>query len=148
LVFRNLNSVKANGVETAVLCKCENGIKGRASYTFVEARDGQTDAILVSSPKQLAKFNLISPIINDNLFAGIELLYTSKEKTIAGNYDDGFWITNLTLTYENVVKGLELSGSVYNLFDVDYGYPGGPEHRENIIEQNGISYRIKLTYRF
>jgi iron complex outermembrane receptor protein len=148
LVFRNLNEVKANGIETAILGKWENGAKGRASYSFVEARDGQTDAILASSPKHLAKFNVIYPVIQNNLFAGLEVLYTSRAKTLTNNYADDFWITNLTLTYENIVKGLELSASVYNLFDVDYGNPGSTEHRQDIIEQDGTSFRIKLTYRF
>jgi outer membrane receptor for ferrienterochelin and colicins len=148
LVFRNLREVKANGIETALLGKWENGLKGRASYSFVETRDEQTNGILVGSPKHLAKFNAISPLIKDNLFAGLEVLYTSRVKTLADNYADGFWITNLTLTYENIVKGLELSASVYNLFDVHYGYPGGSEHREDIIEQDGRSFRVKLTYRF
>lgn len=148
LVFKNLRDVKANGIETALLGKWENGVKGRASYSFVEARDGQTNAILVDSPKHLAKFNVISPVINDNLFAGLEVLYTSRAKTLTDNYANDFWITNLTLTYENIIKGLELSASVYNLFDVHYGYPGGNEHREDIIEQDGRSFRIKLTYRF
>jgi iron complex outermembrane receptor protein len=148
LVFRNLKEVKANGITGALTGRWENGLKGRASYTFVEARDGQTDAILVSSPKQLAKFNVIYPVIQNNLFAGLEVLYTSKAKTLTNNYADDFWITNLTLTYENIVKGLELSASVYNLFDVHYGYPSGAEHRQDIIEQDGTSFRIKLTYRF
>ena len=148
LIFRNLREIKANGIETALLGKWENGVKGRASYSFVEARDSQTNAILVDSPKHLAKFNVISPVINDNLFAGLEVLYTSRAKTLTDNYANGFWITNLTLTYENIVKGFELSASVYNLFDVDYGYPGGNEHTQDIIEQDGRSFRIKLTYRF
>jgi outer membrane receptor for ferrienterochelin and colicins len=148
LVFRNLKEVKTNGITGALTGRWENGLKGMASYTFVEARDGQTNEILVDSPKHLAKFNVISPVIKDNLFAGLEVLYTSRAKTLTNNYADGFWITNLTLTYENIVKGLELSVSVYNLFDVDYGYPGGTEHRQDIIEQDGRSFRVKLTYRF
>ncbi len=69
-------------------------------------------------------------------------------KTLGGNLSDDFWTMNLTLTYENIVKGLEVSASVYNLFDVHYGFPGGAEHTEDIIYQDGTTYRIKLTYRF
>ncbi len=29
-----------------------------------------------------------------------------------------------------------------------YGYPGGSEHTQDIIEQDGTSFRVKLTYRF
>jgi iron complex outermembrane receptor protein len=148
LVFRNIGGANASGIETALAGRWESGLKGRASYSLVEAKDDQTDEILVNSPKHLAKFNVISPVIKDNLFAGVELLYTSRAKTLTDHYADGFWITNLTMTYEDIVKGLELSVSVYNLFDVDYGYPGGGEHRQDIIEQDGRSFRVKLTYRF
>ena len=148
LVFRNISGATTSGIETALAGKWENGIKGRASYSFVEARDDDTDEILVNSPKHLAKLNLISPVIKDNLFAGLELQYTSRAKTLADNYADDFLITNLTLTYENIVKGLELSVGVYNMFDVDYGHPGAGEHRQDIIEQDGRSFRVKLTYRF
>ena len=54
-------------IETALLGRWENDAKGRVSYTFVEARDGETDAILVSSPKHLAKFNFIYPVIEKSL---------------------------------------------------------------------------------
>jgi iron complex outermembrane receptor protein len=148
LVYRNLTEVKANGIETALAGRWESGLKGRASYSFVEAKDEQTDEILVNSPRHLAKFNVISPVIKENLFAGVELLYTSRAKTLTDHYADDYWITNLTLTHEDIVKGLELSVSIYNLFDVDYGHPGGGEHRQDIIEQDGRSFRVKLTYRF
>lgn len=148
LVYGNLRKVQANGIETALTGKWENGAKGRVSYSFVEAKDDETDQILASSPKHLAKLNLIAPVIKDKLFAGLELQYTSRAKTLDDNHADDFFITNLTLTCENIVKGLELSASVYNLFDVDYGYPGGGEHTQDIIEQDGRSFRVKLTYRF
>jgi outer membrane receptor for ferrienterochelin and colicins len=148
LVFRNSGNIKATGIDTAIMGKWKSGFQGRAGYSFVEAKDEQTDEILVNAPKHLAKFNLIAPVIKDSLFAGIELQYTSKAKTLAAHEIDDFWITNLTLTYENILKGLELSVSVYNVFDVKYGNPGAGEHTEDIIEQDGRSFRVKLTYRF
>lgn len=44
--------------------------------------------------------------------------------------------------------GLELSGSAYNLFDTKYSDPGGDEHKQDSIEQDGRTFRVKLTYRF
>jgi len=147
-VFMNSESIKATGFEAALNGVWENGLKGRTSYTFVEAKDEHTGTIAVNSPKHLAKFNLIAPLIKDSLFAGVELQYTGRVKTLAGSHTDDFLVTNLTLTYENIVEGLELSASVYNLFDVEYGFPGSNEHVQDIIGQDGATYRIKLTYRF
>jgi outer membrane receptor for ferrienterochelin and colicins len=35
---------------------------------------------------------------------------------------------------------------VANLFDNTYGYPGGDEHRQNIIYQDGRTFRVGLKY--
>jgi iron complex outermembrane receptor protein len=57
-------------------------------------------------------------------------------------------LTNLTLLSEKIAKGMELSASVYNLFDKRYADPGAPEHVQDLIWQDGRSYRLKLSYRF
>ena len=49
---------------------------------------------------------------------------------------------------EKMVKGLDLSASVYNLLDKRYSDPSSPFHQQASIEQNGRSFRVKLTYRF
>jgi len=43
---------------------------------------------------------------------------------------------------------MEVAASVYNLFDVDYAFPGFGEHAQDTIEQDGRTFRIGLTYRF
>jgi iron complex outermembrane receptor protein len=43
---------------------------------------------------------------------------------------------------------LDVSASVYNLFDTKYFNPGRPEDPEDAIQQNGRNFRIKLTGRF
>jgi len=40
-----------------------------------------------------------------------------------------------------------VSASVYNLFDTEYAFPGSEEHLQDSIEQDGISFRLKLVYR-
>ena len=63
---------------------------------------------------------------------------------MAGDYG----IVNLTLFSQNLVKGLELSGGVYNLLDREYEDPATPRHKQDVIEQDGRAFRVKLTYRF
>ncbi|HAO20035.1 MAG TPA: hypothetical protein DCQ37_05780, partial [Desulfobacteraceae bacterium] len=43
---------------------------------------------------------------------------------------------------------LEFSAGIYNLFDKIYEDPGYEEHRQDAIEQNGRTFRFKLTYSF
>jgi iron complex outermembrane receptor protein len=41
-----------------------------------------------------------------------------------------------------------VSASVYNLFDKAYADPGGQEHVQDTIPQDGRSYRVKVTASF
>jgi iron complex outermembrane receptor protein len=102
----------------------------------------------VNSPRQLAKVSLTAPIVRNKLFVGLEEQYTGRRKTVAGDNAGGFFITNVTFFSRKLANGLELSGSVYNLFDKSYGDPGSTEHTQCIIEQDGRTFRVKLTYAF
>jgi iron complex outermembrane receptor protein len=41
-----------------------------------------------------------------------------------------------------------VSASVYNLFDKSYADPGGGEHVQDRIPQDGRSFRVKVTASF
>lgn len=148
LVFRNSDKIWAKGVEAELNGRWENGWRSRVSYAFVQTEDETTDSWLTNSPKHLGKVNLIAPLLEEKLFAGIELQYTDKVKTLAGRHAHDFFVTNLTLFSKNLAKGLETSVSIYNLFDEKYGHPGSGEHTQDIINQDGRSFMFKLTYRF
>jgi iron complex outermembrane receptor protein len=148
LVFNNVDKVEAKGAEFEVAGKWENGLEGRASYSYQETENRVTDRTLANSPKHLAKLNVIVPLLREKIYLGIEEQYTGRRKTSFGNYTGGFFITNVTLFSQNLLKGLEASASVYNLFDEEYGDPGSTEHIQDTIEQDGTTYRVKLTYRF
>jgi iron complex outermembrane receptor protein len=146
--FDNSGGITASGLEFRLNGKWDNGWQGRFSYSLVKSEIDSTGEELTHTPQQMVKGNLIVPLIEKKLFAGIETQYESERKTVRGNRTDDFILTNLTLTYIDILKGLDVSAGVYNLFDTEYGNPGFSYHRQDIIEQDGISYRIKLTYRF
>lgn len=148
LIFRNAERIESKGLEFEIEADLKNGIKGRLSYTFQETEDKNTGETLTNSPKHLAAFNVIIPVIKEKLFAGMEEQYMGRRKTLTNRYTDGFFLTNLTLFSSNILKGLEVSGSVYNLFGNKYRDPGSGELRQDSIEQDGRNYRLKLTYRF
>jgi len=148
MVYRNTEKVSANGLELELENIWKSGMRGRISYTVQKVTDDATHDLSVNSPRQLAKINLTAPMLNNKLFVGIEEQYTGRRRTVAGKHAGGFMITNVTLFSRQLAKELELSGSVYNLFDRTYGDPGGEEHIQDIIEQDGRTYRVKLAYHF
>jgi outer membrane receptor for ferrienterochelin and colicins len=147
-MFKNLDRAEAKGVEAELEGKWDNGLSGRVSYTFQDARDGDTGQTLVNSPRHLAKLNLTIPLARDKLFLGIEEQFTSRRKTLAGDFAKAYFVTNLTLFSRNILKNLEISASIYNLFDYGYDNLGGTEQRQDLIRQDGRTFRVKLTYGF
>jgi iron complex outermembrane receptor protein len=148
LVFRNLDTVNAYGATLEIEGKWENGLGGRASYTYQKTENDTTGEELENAPRYLVKLNLTAPVIKKKLFAGTEALYTSSRKTVQGNRTGGFWLTNLTLSSARLWDHVSLSASLYNLFDKEYGDPGSTEHLQDVIEQDGRTFRVKVTASF
>jgi len=153
LVYQNSSSVTTRGVEAEVEGKWKSGVQTRASYAFQVAKDDHSGSILPDSPRHMAKANLIVPCYRDKVFTGVELQYMSSRNTLPTDTrpvgrTKGFLLTNLTLFSRKLVEGVELSGSIYNLFDVRYADPGSGEHTQEVLPQDGRLFRIKLTYQF
>lgn len=148
LVFQNVDSVTGKGLELELEGRYAGGLLARASYALQRAENSETGNELNNSPKHLAKLNLIMPVYREHLFAGLELQYTSSLNTLAGNRASGFLLANVTLFSQKLAKNLELSATIYNLFDKSYAYPGSTGHAQDVIPQDGRSFRVKLTYKF
>lgn len=147
-VFLNVDRVKANGIELELDNKWPNGIEGRLSYTLQRAEDRQTGEPLTNSPSQVGKLNIILPIVKDKADAGIEEQYMSRRRSLNGGYAGGFSITNVTVLLQPAGGHLSASAGIYNLFDKQYGDPVSADLVQNILEQDGRSFRLKLTYAF
>jgi iron complex outermembrane receptor protein len=148
LAYGNLREAVLKGVELELDGKWDNGMSGRISYSYQDGKDADTGGWLTNSARHLVKLNLVAPLFRDKVFLGLEEQYTSGKRTLNGTKVQDFFITNLTLFSQNLLENLELSGSVYNLFNTGYAVPGGGEHRQNSLEQDGRSFRVKITYRF
>ena len=146
--FDNLDAAKADGLEFEFEGKFDSGALFRASYALQRAEDGSTGRELSSSPRQLGKLNFSVPLYKDRLFSSVEVQYQSGVRSMREIPIDGFFVTNLSLFNAHVIKGLELSLSLYNAFDAKNGYEGGADHLQNMIPQDGRTVRGKFAYRF
>ena len=146
--FKNLNSASVIGGEGELEAKWPNGFSGRLSYTFQEAVDDDTDHWLANSPRHMVKANLVLPLFSQKLFSGVELQYLSPRKTLAGGKVSDPLIANLTLFSRALIKGLECSFGIYNLFDQRVADPASEDHSQDSIRQNGLYWRIKTVYAF
>jgi iron complex outermembrane receptor protein len=156
--YQNISEVETKGVELALEGFWPSGLRGRASYTFQNTHDEQSGTLVFDSPHNLAKLNVSVPLLRDRIFGGVEVQYVSKRTSshlgsaVAGEDAGDYAVVNLTMFSHKLVKGLEFSGSVYNLLDRHYSDPSpqvpGRPTQQDIIEQDGRTFRLKLTYRF
>jgi len=147
-VFQNLGEVSAKGLEMELEGRYARGLTARLSYALQRAEDDNSGSELSNSPRHLARGNLIVPLYEDKIFAGLELQYTGRVITEARRHANDYWLANFTLFSQKLAPGLEVSASIYNLFDARYEHPASTAHLQDTIEQPGRSFRVKLTYRF
>jgi iron complex outermembrane receptor protein len=146
--FLNVSAAHATGVEFELEGRFTGSLEGRASYAYQNAEDADTGAWLSNSPHHLAKLNLNHPLFSERLIAGVEVQYVGERQTVAGGMAKAYTVGNFTLTARRVLRGLDLSASVYNFADSRYGDPGGREHLQNVIPQDRRGWRIKAHYEF
>ena len=147
-VFKNINQAEANGLELQLEGRYDSGILARASYTLQRSEDAGTQQELSNSPRQLAKFALSVPIYRDQLFSSVEVQYNGSAITPGGDTAGGFTLVNWILFSQKLVKGVELTAGVYNLFDTRYSTPASGSTLQEAILQNGRSFQFKLSYKF
>lgn len=148
IYFENLDRAEATGVELELEGKYSTGLRVRASYALQRTKDVTAGTELTGSPRQLAKAGLIRSFARERYTAGLELQYHGTARTLAGATARDFTIGNLTLTARPLVKDVEVSASLYNLFNTSYGYPGGEDHIQDTLPQPGRTLRLKATYKF
>ena len=146
-IFKNTDSVRVLGGSSELEAHW-NGFRSRLSYTYSDAYDDNSGATLNNSPRHLGKFQLVAPIYSDKISLGFDLQALSSRLSARGNNVPGYVTGNLTLFAHDLVKNLEVSGSVYNLWDTKFSDPVSSDFVTDTMPQDRRSFRIKLTYRF
>lgn len=153
LQYLNVSDVVSKGMETELRLDI-SGIKGYASYSFQLSETKDTGEELTNSPTHLVKSGVNFPI-SQYLTFGMENFYETERLTVYNTYSDPFWLCNINLNISpfltsnsGFLKGITLAAKVNNVFDSNYGLPGGFEHLQNLIFQNGRNYSFRLNMKF
>jgi iron complex outermembrane receptor protein len=146
ITYRNLSRATAYGAEFELEKVWNGGARLRTSYSWQRTTDSVTGDTLPNTPRHLAKLNLSAPVYR-SWRAGLEAQYVGRRNSLQGVARE-FWLANLTLSSVKLAPGLELSASIYNLFNRSYSDPGAEEHRQDLIRQDGRTARVKLSYAF
>lgn len=138
--YQNAGDVSSSGVEMQIDYRNSSGLWSYLSYSAQRTREN--GAPMVNSPTQLVKAGVSTPT-SRSLQGAIELLYGSSRRTLSGANTGNAVIVNLNLT-QRVTQHLSAGLTVRNLFDTDYALPGGPEHIQDTLTQDGRSFLVRL----
>jgi iron complex outermembrane receptor protein len=144
-LYQNGEPVNTRGVEFSADKTWNSGARLRDSVSIQHA-NYRGGAEVVNSPKVLGKLNFSSPLPVMGLRLGYELRYDSSRLTLDGTSLGGYALSNVFLSSESLVKGLEISLGVGNLFDKRYAQPASAFHWQNSLEQDGRGVRVDLRY--
>ncbi len=149
-VFRNKDKIRSQGVEAEVRYDFGKGTYLEANYTYQDVENVNTK----ERPWDVVKHT-------GNIMANIRLskyfnLYTDVylqgdyERELGDTREDnqGFATVNTTLIAQKFIEGLELRGSVYNLFDEKYTFPTPINTLPEDFPMPGRTFMVELRYEF
>jgi len=150
--FENIDASHAAGIELQVDALPSGPVSGRVSYAFQRVKTDPAGETLTNSPQQIARFALTSKG-SFGVRPAVEVRYESGRRTIAGPSTTAFTRTDANIGYTPSVAsplrwlhGADLSLRVTNVFDVAYATPGGVEHRQSAIKQDGRTFLFRLDW--
>jgi iron complex outermembrane receptor protein len=145
LQYRNTSNARATGAELELRAQLPGGGTMRASYAIQDARS--KNGRLSNSPRHLGRLGVLFPIVA-GLEAAAELDIVGPRTTLNGRQLETAPIANVNLVYHSPLRNLDLAVGLYNVLDRTYPDPGGAEHLQDRIPQDGFTYRVQLHYGF
>jgi outer membrane receptor for ferrienterochelin and colicins len=147
LQYRNFSEARARGAEIELLAKLPGAVTIGASAAMQKADDQSTDQTLSNSPKVIIRGHCIVPVVN-HLSVGCLVRYESSRLTVYNTSTDPFFIANVHVKIDHILGCFEASAGIKNLFNTTYSYPGGVEHLQPSIVQDGRTFTVHVGARF
>lgn len=148
LVYRNLADARTSGVEAELAGLVGSNLLVRAGWAYQRAREAE-DGRPVGSPRHLGALSASLALADSQVLPGLAVRHVGERPTFSGQGAGSHTLADLTLLCRpRAVKGLELAVRVRNLFDSAYGDPGGEEHVQDLITQDGRTFRLDVRLTF
>ncbi|MCK6426544.1 MAG: TonB-dependent receptor [Burkholderiaceae bacterium] len=146
LVYRNVGDARVRGLEAETEWLDAAGWRLRASWSRQRVQVDGTGPV-ANAPRSLTRLHAQLPLA-PALRLGLELQRTGQRRTLAGAALNAVTLAHATLNYEPAGQPWSVGGSVYNLTDRRHADPAGPEHRQDVITQDGRRLALRWTLSF
>lgn len=145
--FRNVSRVKAQGIEFELNAHLESGFWGYINFIFQRAEDNLLKKKLTDSPSHLMKLGFSNSLFK-KFYTAVEFEYEASRTNVYGKKNNEFLLTTINFSSKPLFRHIKFSFLVRNLFDVRYALPGGFEHIQQGIFQDGRNYSVKMDFKF
>jgi iron complex outermembrane receptor protein len=143
--FVNGLNTAAHGFEIAWNSRSASGVHARASYAQLWDSKEQAEWF-GGAPRQMAKVNMGVPIERVHIVTGLSMQVAGTRWTHTGDMLPAAVVTNWNVV-RTLRKGIEIQGSIFNLFDVRYSEPASNDHVQGSLAQDGRQISIRLQWR-
>jgi len=148
VIYRNSQRVNLKGAGAELNWKSPGGFEAGVGLNLQHLDLEGNGPPLTNSPSRLGVAHFSVPLFKGKISASVNAQYVSRRRTLAGNYAQAYVIPDFTLSSRGLARRWDFSASIYNAFDRVYADPGGEEHLQDLIYQDGRTFRLKFTYRF
>jgi iron complex outermembrane receptor protein len=154
LQFANVAASEGHGLELDLDVVPGGPVSARAAIAWQRTEDRSTEALLTNSPERIGTLSLTARV-SDALRSAVVVRHESGRLTLDGSSTPDFVRTDLNVGYDlpksllgDAGRSADLSLRVTNLFDKRYFTPGGVEHRQMAIVQDGRALTMRFDWRY
>lgn len=153
--YTNSQSTRGRGLELMMnLQPAESHFALRGWYARQQTLDASTNLQLTNSPQQTINFaGTVKGTFNTR--AALTLRHETGRRTLNGSTTDAFTRADLNLGYSVPtdvtpywLRGTDVSLRMSNLLNTRYSVPGGLEHTQQSIQQDGRMFSLRLRREF
>ena len=145
--YENIGTAKSQGIELGLNARLQSGVLGYANYSLQKCEDPVSGSRLTNSPQHLVKAGVSFPVFRAG-FLGLQMLHESERLTVYETTTKPFFLANLNFVSKPLLERFRASFLINNLFDVRYAFPGGYEHLQDAIFQDGRNFVLRLDFLF
>lgn len=140
-------SMRMQGIQIGLNARFGNGVAGYANYSYQKSKVVPKVLKLSNSPDHIVKGGISVPVAK-GFFTSFEFDYETSRSTLLNKRSDGFLVANLAISTTRFSENATVSLIVRNLFNKSFETPGGFEHIQDAIIQNGRTITFSLKYHF
>jgi len=142
--FANVGSVRTRGVEGEFTMGLRSWLLN-GSGILQSATDLSNDSDLSNAPSVIFRVGLNGPV-RPRVEAALQGRVETGRLTVTGLRTSAVGLIDVGVTYD-IASRFSVAGFLDNALDQEYAHPGGLEHRQDAIVQNGRRWRVQLRVR-